>query len=617
MRGFTFARFAWGLLVYNLLVIAWGAFVRASFSGDGCGAHWPNCGPATFTTFHGPRLIEFIHRATSGLAILLVIVLCAWSFIQFPRKHPVRMASLGALLFTFSEAIIGAILVLYRLVAHNPSIYRAMAISLHLTNTFVLLGMLTLAGWWASGQPAVRLRRQGALGFALWLGVIGTLVLGVSGAITALGDMLFPATSLLQGLHDDLAPTAHFLVRLRLFHPLIATSVGLYLLLVSALASHLRPSENTRLFARWMGAIFFAQMGLGAINYLLKAPIWMQLTHLLFADFVWIVLVLVCASALADNVLQVETAALEPEFERRRLELGAATWKDYVALTKPRVISLLLFTTIAAMFIARPGFVMAGGWHGLFVLFAVGIGGYMAAGAANAVNMVIDRDIDGRMKRTSERPTVTQKIPSAAALWFAFGLAAGSFALLWLAANLLSAMLALAGLVFYVIVYTMLLKRRTWHNIVIGGAAGAFPPLVGWAAVTGNLGSALAWYLFAIIFVWTPVHFWALALLLKDDYASVGVPMLPVVRGERATVVQIGCYAVLTALVSLLPLFVRPGLGVFYLVAAVLLNAALLLQSLRLYQKIERPRASSLFHYSMVYLALLFLMMAVDRAIRI
>lgn len=616
MRRLNFSQFAWGLLVYNLAVIVWGAFVRASFSGDGCGAHWPNCGPTGLPDAHQkPMLIEFAHRASSGLVLILVCVLFVWALIRYPRAHPVRHAALASLLLTITEALLGAVLVKYQLVAHNPSVSRAVTMSLHLTNTFLLLGALTLSAWWGSGQPAVRLKRQGALGFALLLGVIGTLILGISGAITALGDMLFPATTLLQGLHEDLAPTAHFLVRLRLFHPLIATSVGLYLLLVSGLATHLRPSENSRRFARWMGIAFFAQMAIGVINYFLKAPIPMQLIHLLLADAVWIVLVLVSVAALADNALQVETVVSDPEFERQRVELGAATWQDYIALTKPRVISLLLFTTIAAMFIARPGFVVEGGLHGVILLFSVFIGGYMAAGAANAVNMVIDRDIDGLMKRTAKRPTVTQKIRSATALWFAFALAGGSFAILWAAANLLAAVLALAGLVFYVIVYTMLLKRRTWHNIVIGGAAGAFPPLVGWAAVTGNLSSALAWYLFAIIFVWTPVHFWALALLIKDDYASVGVPMLPVVRGDKFTVVQIGGYAVLTALVSLLPLFVHPGLGVFYLCTALFLNGALLVQSLRLYQKIERPRASSLFHYSMLYLALLFLMMAVDRAI--
>ena len=229
--------------------------------------------------------------------------------------------------------------------------------------------------------------------------------------------------------------------------------------------------------------------------------------------------------------------------------------------------------------------------------------------------MVIDRDIDGKMKRTSERPTVTQKITSRHALIFGFLLETFSFLLLWNAANMLTAALALAGLVFYILVYTLGLKRRTTQNIVIGGAAGCFPPLVGWAAVTGTL-SPLAYCLFAIIFVWTPVHFWALALLLKEDYASVGIPMLPVVRGERVTVIQIGLYTIVTVIVSLLP-FLQKQTSALYLAGALVLNAVLALRSLRLYQAPDRPRASSLFHYSMLYLALLFLFLAVDRTLHL
>jgi heme o synthase len=295
--------------------------------------------------------------------------------------------------------------------------------------------------------------------------------------------------------------------------------------------------------------------------------------------------------------------------------VGRATWRDYLALTKPRVISLLLLTTLAAMWIAAGDGSGPGPGVGLYL--AVAIGFYMAAGAANAINMVLERDLDLRMGRTARRPTVVGTIPPRGALQFALALTVGSFAIVWGAANLLSAMLALAGLFFYVIVYTLLLKRRTWYNIVIGGAAGAFPPLVGWAAVTGDL-SPLAWCLFGIIFLWTPVHFWALALLIKEDYARAGVPMLPVVRGERATVVQIACYAVLTVAISALPLLLpgsdgRSAVGWFYLAAAGLLNAVLLARSLQLYRRPDRPRARSLFHYSMLYLALLFLAMAVDR----
>lgn len=294
-----------------------------------------------------------------------------------------------------------------------------------------------------------------------------------------------------------------------------------------------------------------------------------------------------------------------------------ATWKenlkeharDYIALTKPRVISLLLFTTLAAMFIAADSVHRVT----LPLFLAVAIGGYAAAGAANAINMVIDRDIDGRMTRTTSRPTVTQRISTRDAMIFALAMESLSFGLLWAAANLLAASLALAGLLFYVFIYTLLLKRRTWHNIVIGGAAGAFPPLVGWAAVTGSL-SVLAWYLFAIIFVWTPVHFWALALLIKDDYASAGVPMLPCVKGDRATVAQIAIYMFVTVIVTFLPLLTE-GLHAIYFIGAIVLNAVLIRKTVQLYREATRPRASSLFHYSMLYLALLFLAMAIDRAV--
>ncbi|WP_027481463.1 heme o synthase [Deinococcus pimensis] len=284
-----------------------------------------------------------------------------------------------------------------------------------------------------------------------------------------------------------------------------------------------------------------------------------------------------------------------------------ATWRDYLALTKPKVISLLLFTTLTAMFMA------ARGWPDLVLLLAVAVGGYMSAGASGVFNMIIDRDIDLKMKRTSKRPTSSGLIGTRDAFVFGMSLTVASFALLWAAANLLTALLSLAGLLTYVVVYTMMLKRTTWHNIVIGGAAGCFPPLVGWASVTGDL-NLFAWYLFAIIFFWTPVHFWALALMIKDEYAEVGVPMLPVVHGEKLTVVQIALYAVLTVVISLQPVLFRE-VGLIYGVVAAWTGALLLRGSWRLYRKIERPTAVSLYKYSMLYLALLFLAAAVDRAL--
>lgn len=289
-----------------------------------------------------------------------------------------------------------------------------------------------------------------------------------------------------------------------------------------------------------------------------------------------------------------------------------ATWRDYLTLTKPRVISLLLLTTVGAMFVAAKGF------PGLLPFVGVLLGGYMSAGAAGVFNMVYDRDIDLRMKRTAKRPTVTAVIPVKNALLFAVGLTLASFILIALTSNLLAALLSWAGIAFYVLIYTMWLKRTTWQNIVIGGAAGAIPPLVGWAAVTGDL-SFLAWCLFAVIFVWTPVHFWALALMIKDDYQAVGVPMAPVVIGERATVLQMVMYALLTILLTIMPFFLHE-FSVVYFVAVLGLNLLLAVRVLQLYrvvqagQNIDKATALPLYKYSMLYLALLFLVMSFDRA---
>ena len=289
-----------------------------------------------------------------------------------------------------------------------------------------------------------------------------------------------------------------------------------------------------------------------------------------------------------------------------------ATWRDYLALTKPKVISLLLFTTVGAMFIA------AGGWPGLVPLLGLLAGGYMSAGAAGVYNMIYDRDIDERMKRTAKRPTVTRTVSTANATVFAVALTILSFVVIWAASNVLAALLSWAGIAFYVLIYTMWLKRSTWQNIVIGGAAGAIPPLVGWAAVTNEL-SLLAWILFALIFVWTPVHFWALALMVKDQYADVGVPMAPSVIGERATVLQIVMYAVLTIVLTVIPFAMRE-FSVVYLLAAGALNGVLALRVIALWNQaragiaIDKARALPLYKYSMTYLALLFLTMAVDRA---
>ena len=289
-----------------------------------------------------------------------------------------------------------------------------------------------------------------------------------------------------------------------------------------------------------------------------------------------------------------------------------ATWRDYLVLTKPKVISLLLVTTAGAMFVA------ARGMPDLLVLVGTMIGGYLSAGAAGVYNMIYDRDIDVFMKRTAKRPMVTQVVSTRNAVIFAVTLTILSFVVIWATSNLLAALLSWAGIAFYVLIYTMWLKRSTWQNIVIGGAAGSIPPLVGWAAVTGDL-SVLAWILFGVIFVWTPVHFWALALMVKSQYASVNVPMAPSVIGEKATVMQMVMYTFLTIFLTILPFFLHE-FSFAYFIAVVALNVVLSLRMWRVYKlaregaTIDRVAALPLYKYSMSYLALLFLVMSLDRA---
>src|ERR671932_372538 len=306
-----FATYAWCVLGYSLLIVLWGAFVRASGSGAGCGSHWPLCNgqvipqaPAITT------LIEFVHRLSSGLALLLIAGLFVWAFRSYGKGHPVRLGATLSSVFIITEALVGAGLVLFSLVAHNASVARALFIAVHLLNPFFLLASLTLTAWWASGGKALRLRGQGALLWALLVGWLGTLVLGMTGAITALGDTLFPSQSLAEGMAQDFAATAHFLIRLRIFHPLIAVVVGVYLLLLARLASTTRPSNATSRFAWGIVALFALQFAAGIVIVALLAPIWMQLLHLLLADLLWIMLVLLSAAALGAPSVQVEVAPL-------------------------------------------------------------------------------------------------------------------------------------------------------------------------------------------------------------------------------------------------------------------------------------------------------------------
>ena len=283
-----------------------------------------------------------------------------------------------------------------------------------------------------------------------------------------------------------------------------------------------------------------------------------------------------------------------------------AAASDYVRLTKPRIISLLLVTTAGAMFVAAGG--MPEGWTLVWTM----VGGYLAAGGANAINHFVDRDIDGRMSRTTARPVASGRVSPGRALAFGIALGAASALVLGPLVNWLAAGLALVGLGLYVGVYTLWLKRTTVHNIVIGGSAGAVPPLVGWAAVEGSL-SLPAWLLFAIVFYWTPPHFWALALILRRDYAAAGVPMLPVVRGEAETKRQILLWTLVMVAVSLLPAAAGTA-GALYFGAALALGAPFVVLAVLLAREEGLRWARPTFHYSLAYLALLFVALVADAA---
>lgn len=301
MRLTRLAKYAWGVLAFNLIVILWGAYVRASSSGAGCGSHWPLCNgqviPRTPTI---KTLIEFSHRLSSGLALLLTIGLLVWAFRTLEKKHPARMYAALAMFFMLMEAAVGAALVLFEYVAENKSIGRALWMSGHLINTFLLVAMLAFTAWTASTGEQAKPRGQGSLNWILGAAILGTLILGISGAVTALGGTLFPVTSLAEGLKQDLSPTAHLLIRLRFFHPFIAAAVGTLLILTALFVRTWRAGEWARRFSSALIVLVMLQLGGGLLNLLLHAPIWSQIVHLLLSDLIWITLVLLGFTALAQ-----------------------------------------------------------------------------------------------------------------------------------------------------------------------------------------------------------------------------------------------------------------------------------------------------------------------------
>lgn len=302
----AFARFAWGVLGYEIAVVAWGAYVRATGSGAGCGAHWPLCGGEIVP--RSPRLetlIELSHRLSSGVALALTVALLVWALRAFPRGHVVRRGAGATAAFMASEALIGAGLVLFGLVAHDESAKRVLSICLHLTNTFLLLASTALTAWWASGGARVRLTGQRAVAWIVGLPLAAMLVVGATGAVTALGDTLFPPASLSAGLAQDFAPGAHALVRLRTIHPMLAAATGAAIVATGGLVRVLRPSRAVRRLSQAASVLVLAQVAAGLLDVATLAAVWVQLVHLVLADALWITAVLTAAASLG---LEAESA---------------------------------------------------------------------------------------------------------------------------------------------------------------------------------------------------------------------------------------------------------------------------------------------------------------------
>lgn len=313
MKHRKFAVFAWIVLAYTILVILWGAYVRATGSGAGCGNHWPLCdGQVIPRAETAEQLIEYSHRISSSFNGLLVIGLLVGAFSLFPKGDRVRKGAMLSFIFILIEGLLGAGLVRLELVAGNDSMLRAVAIALHLVNTFILLAMITLTAWWASaGQPIQWRGQSTAVRWLIISGSLGMLLLGATGAVTALGDTLFPPGTIASEIQADLSLTAHFLIRLRIWHPVIAVILSVYFWQAGRYMADSRPSRQTKRLARTLLILFAVQMTAGLLNILLKVPLYMQMIHLLLADLLWITFVLLGAAALAVETELVSSQATE------------------------------------------------------------------------------------------------------------------------------------------------------------------------------------------------------------------------------------------------------------------------------------------------------------------
>src|SRR5881628_3465630 len=580
-RALVYASF-----VASFLVVVWGGVVRVTGSGLGC-PDWPLCHGQFLPSLDPATRIEWTHRflaIASGLAVAAMVL---WTLLSYRADRRALWLAVAVATLYPLQAVLGAVTVVLEL----PPEW----VTLHLANAELLLATLTVLAVVVSWPKAARAPSGGWTWLAL-AGAIGTFVLMLSGAyVRGAGATMACLDWPLCGTEDGQWYIG--VPAIAMAHRYVAAAVGVVVIGACVAAwRHRQEAPGLGPLAIATAAIFVLQVSIGAANPLTQFSPWALGAHPAAASLLW------C------SVVALTAVAWRPAARQGVLV------RDLVSLTKPAIMSLLLLTALGGMFLAARGVPSFG------LLAATLVGGAAASGGASALNQYFDRDIDERMRRTRRRPLPSQRVPDEWAIGLGISLNVVAFAVLAIFANIVAATLALVGTLFYIFVYTLWLKRSTVQNIVIGGAAGAIPPLVGWAAVTGSL-DLEAWLLFAIVFFWTPAHFWALALLIRDDYARAGIPMLPVVRGEEATTRGILIYAIsLVPLSLLLFAIAHGGLGYLYLVAAVALGLVFVGYAVRLLRAAAARRraiARGLYLYSLLYLTLLFVAIMVDTSLRL
>jgi protoheme IX farnesyltransferase len=596
-----FQKLAIAATAVTFALIGVGGLVRASGSGAGCGTSWPFCQGVDPLSYHA--IVEQSHRLFALASVVLVGIMAYQAFRHYRRVRSIFRGSMAAAFLVVAQAALGGVVVKGDL--------HAGLVTAHFATAMLLAGVLAYVTVSAFlPEPGVRGGKPRS-GFA-WLTAltaVATFALLLVGAYVRgqNAGQAFPDWPLMNG---KLVPQLGGVLTTMFLHRVLAASVFVLVLYTAVRAWTMSPRHKGLIaFSTLAVGLFAVQIMLGAALVWSRLAPAAKVAHVVVSSLAWGSLV-----ALATTSRRPRAAATAEETDNASEEAASRpsvrqSIVAYVQLTKPRIVLLLLITTVPTMVLA------AGRFPNIWLVLATLFGGSLAAAGANAMNQFFDRDIDRLMRRTRSRPLPAHRIVPANALTFGYALGVVSFLWLGMTVNVLAAVLALSALLFYVIVYTLLLKRTTDQNIVIGGAAGAVPVLVGWAAVRGSL----AWaplVLFAIVFTWTPPHFWALSMRYRADYAAAGVPMLPVVRGERATTWNILVYSVLLVGVTLL-LFPVAGMGAIYLVAALALGSVFVAKAAKLWSRTTPALAWGLFRYSVNYLGLLFGAVMVDRLIRI